>query len=146
MNTYLETKLTEIKTKIVALEEAIKNSPYTIEDAEVASSLSSNFYNNPEDYDFADHDEFFDSVAPMQLLCDIATLQGFQKTLTERLMYCPAKYVVTNHKGGLISPAGFGRGDRVYVQEGLAIHVDDLKDVPSCNQPLYAHEVQSLPC
>ena len=143
--TNLETKITELKNKIADLKVAIAESPWTMEEAEVASSISSDFYNNLEtlDKDVFDAEAFFDSIAPMQLLTDTQTLEAFEHTLTQQLMYCPKKYVVTNDNEGLLSPAGFGIEDRVYIQTGLAIHVDDLNDVPSCNYTLYSNEIRT---
>lgn len=59
-------------------------------------------------------------------------LEGLVETQKLNLMFCPCEYVVTNET--LVSPRGFNSCDRVFVQTGIAIHIDErptTKNIPS---------------
>lgn len=87
--------------------------------------------------------EYYASQLLTRLLND-----GVDAYLTEsdpvETMMCSKKYVITETES-LISPAGYHPEYRIFVQTKIAIHCDVIpKNLPKCNLPLYAHEIEKI--
>lgn len=137
----LELKIKELKTKIQNLNSEIENSPYSNKEALDAfvkcEKILENF--NPKNIDeFTKFTELQKIASKVYLQKQVAK---YRETLKKDLMFCPCKYVITDSKDGLESPAGFHPDDKVYVQTGLAIHVNDLSQVPESNVELFSHKL-----
>ncbi len=51
------------------------------------------------------------------------------------------KYIVSNEKN-LINPKGYDLNSNVFYKTEIAIHTDNLKDLPKTNCNLYAHKMK----
>ena len=67
-------------------------------------------------------------------------LNGYVGTLAMDLMQCNSKFLITDTPT-LQSPAGFSPESNVFVQTTIAVHVDNLRQIPRSNVKLYAHKM-----
>jgi len=131
----------KIRILIMETEEAIANSPYTLEESLDAQNRMREWIKT-DDQEVSEVQKKIDMFASAKAT-NTAFLERLQSTLEAELMKVDTKYVITDTKA-LISPAGYGASDRVFVQTNVAIHTDDINaDVPSCNVPLYRHTLQT---
>jgi len=129
-----------IVKEVAVLKAAIKSSPYTLEESIAASDVISAIFKQDSTTD-EDMQRFADLSPISTLLNNINQVKQYEETLAADLMKIETKYVVTNTTG-LTSPAGFHPDEFVFIQTEIAIHTNSLKNIPSSNVQLYAHEMK----
>ncbi len=67
-------------------------------------------------------------------------LANYEATLGMDLMQCNSKFLITDTPNPQ-SPAGFSPESNVFVQTTIAVHVDNLRQIPQSNVKLYAHKM-----
>lgn len=89
-----------------------------------------------------EHDQYF-----ARLSRDNAkeTIKRLQATDPATLFLAERRYVVFRKGQELVSPAGFHPSDLVFVApKGFVVQVDNLKDVPQCNEDLIYHDMTKI--
>jgi hypothetical protein len=74
------------------------------------------------------------------------SIERLKHTLEQDLIHCPKRWLVTDKKG-LVSPAGFGFEERVFLAGKINIHMDEKPtsdNVPDCNLKLYVYDIEKI--
>jgi hypothetical protein len=76
-----------------------------------------------------------------QLVSAIKEVADYEATLAADLIYCPMAYVIIPADESLISPAGFGPEDRVYLKPSVAYHTNKVRHPKTESQEMRAYPV-----
>ena len=141
--------LMKIKAAIAAYKTAIENSPHTEAEAMQAQRRIDQL-RREEDGDLgSEKPAWVKNYLQVEHLRKVASrlvnaqhLVDHLDTLNRPLMHCSKRYVITDDI--LTSPAGFSVGEHVYFQTKIAIHTDNLSNIPESNVALRVYEVAKL--
>jgi hypothetical protein len=132
-----------INQRIAELKAEIEASPFTLEESRAAQERVHRFYSDIKSATKEEADVVLALTEQIIHAQAVDEIERLEVTRAADLMHCPKRYVVTDTPS-VTSPAGFAPASRVYIQTAIAIHTDTLDDLPSCNVPLYAHDLSRM--